>query len=263
MKKPEFTHFTLEEQDGIGVFTIHRPEALNAMNPAVWEDLTAFADYLEHSDLRVAIITGEGRRAFIAGTDIKALMRMGPADGIHGEIAKLSPALRKLETGSKPVIAAINGYALGGGLEVALACDIRILSENATLGLPELGLGLIPGAGGTQRLARIAGVGVAKHMILARQNLTAAEAAVHGLTLRVVPEEQLMEEAMKVARRIAEQGSLAVQTAKQLINSSLDVSLDAGIMMETYAFSVLLGTEDKQEGTSAFVEKRKPTFHDQ
>ena len=262
MEKPNFNHFTLDEQDGIGIFTIHRPEKLNALNPGTWDDFLSFADYLERSDLKAAIITGEGDKAFIAGADINNVMTMNPMDSVDniGEGAKLGKALQLFEDCSKPIIAAINGFALGGGLEVALACDIRIASDNAVLGVPEVSLGLIPGAGGTQRLARMAGIGVAKYLVLTGSNLTAEEALRCNIVSKVVPQAELMDTAMKMAKSMAKKGPLALKLGKKVVQSSFDVDLKTALYVENLAFGLLLGTEDKLEGTSAFIEKRKANF---
>ncbi|SMC82763.1 enoyl-CoA hydratase/isomerase family protein [Papillibacter cinnamivorans] len=261
LKKPEFTHFTLEEQEGIAIFTISRPEALNALNQAAWTDLLNFAEYLEKAEhLQVGIITGAGDKSFIAGADINTLTGMVPMDAVNPPCTDLGQALILLESCSKPVIAAINGYALGGGLEVALACDFRIVSENAALGLPEVGLGLIPGAGGTQRLSRLAGIGIAKDMILAGRTLSAQEAVTHNLAMKVVPREDLLAEAVKLAKSLAKKGPLALRLGKQAINRSLDVDLKTALYIENLTFGMLLSTDDKREGTRAFIEKRKPAF---
>lgn len=260
MKKPAFQHFTLDEQDDIGIFTIHRPEVLNALNPGTWKDFTTFAEYLDQSKLKVGIITGAGNKSFIAGADINSLLDMTAVDAIRGPNTELGTALQALERCSKPVIAAINGFALGGGLEVALACDIRVISDNAAVGLPEVGLGLIPGAGGTQRLSRIVGIGVAKQLILTGMNMTAEEAVIHNLAAKMVPQGELLNEAIKLAKAMAKRGPIALQVAKRLVNMSLDVDLTSALYLENLAFGVLLSTEDKREGTSAFVEKRKAGF---
>lgn len=260
MKKPTFTYFTLDEQDGIGIFTIHRPEVLNALNPETWEDIYNFALYLDDSDLRAGIITGEGNKAFIAGADINSLLTMKPVSALHGPGTLLGKALQLFETNRKPIIAAMNGYALGGGLEVALACDIRIMADNAVIGLPEVGLGLIPGGGGTQRLARVAGVGVAKQLILTGGNMTAEEAVLHNIAMKAVPQEQLLQTAIKVARKMIKNGPVALWLGKRAVQMSLDVDLTSALYLENLAFGILLGTEDKIEGTNAFIEKRKAVF---
>ena len=259
-EKIEFATAFMTEMDGIGIYTMNRPEKLNALDPMAYEDLARFARYLNDSDLKVGIITGAGDKAFAAGADIGAFESMKPADMAYGGSAIEQETLCLLEDGKKTVIAAINGYALGGGLELALACDIRILSENARLGLPEVSLGLIPGSGGTQRLARIAGIGVAKQMILTGESISAQQALTCHLAYKVVPGEQLMDEAMKLAKRISSHAPLALQTAKHLINISADTDIRTGLDMEKTAFGLLLSTEDLKEGTDAFMHKRKPEY---
>jgi enoyl-CoA hydratase len=262
MEKPSFTHFTLEEKDGVAIFTIQRPEVMNALNKATWTDIYNFAKYLdENEDLRVGIITGSGDKAFIAGADINNVAQMQPLEALYRDVITLQSGLELIEKNRKPVIAAINGYALGGGLELALACDIRIMSDNATVGLPECGLGVIPGAGGTQRLARICGIGIAKQLVLTGYSMNAEEAVRCNLAMKAVPQDQLMDEAMKVARWIIKKAPLAVALAKRAINEGINADLNTAMYLEKLSFGMLLGTEDKHEGTAAFIEKRKPEFH--
>lgn len=262
MEKPRFTHFTLEEKDGIAIFTICRPEVMNALNKATWADIYAFTKYLDENDkLRVGIITGSGDRAFIAGADINNIRQMQPLDALYRNVKTLSDALELIEKNRKPVIAAINGYALGGGLELALACDVRIMSDNATVGLPECNLGVIPGAGGTQRLARICGIGVAKQLILTGYSMNAEEAVRCNLAMKAVPQNQLMDEAIKVAKWMIKKAPLSLALAKRAINEGYNADLNTALYLERLSFGMLLGTEDKQEGTNAFVEKRKAAFN--
>ena len=260
IEKPVFATACMTETDGIGILTMNRPEKLNALDEKAYADLLLFARYLNDSDLKAGIITGAGNKAFAAGADITSFERMKPADMAHGGDNTAQDALRLLEDGRKPVIAAINGYALGGGMELALACDIRILSENAMLGLPEVSLGVIPGSGGTQRLARIAGIGVAKQMILTGEIISAQQALSYHLAYKVVPGEQLMDEAVKLAKKICRNAPLSIQMAKHLINVSADTDLPTGLEMEQVAFGLLLTTQDQKEGADAFIHKRKPEF---
>lgn len=260
MEKPVFKTALLEEKDGIGIYTMNRPEKLNALDEQAYMDLVLFARYLNESDLRVGIIIGAGDKAFAAGADISAFTAMKPSDMAYGAERIEQEALHLLEYGIKPVIAAVNGFALGGGMELALACDIRILSEEARLGLPEVSLGIIPGSGGTQRLARIAGVGIAKQMILTGEMISAQQALEYHLAYKVVPGKELMEEAVKLARKISRQAPIALQMAKQLINDSADTDLQKGLDMEKAAFGILLSTQDCKEGVQAFAQKRKPVF---
>lgn len=260
IEKPVFKTAFMTETDGIAIYTMNRPEKLNALDEDAYADLLRFARYLNDSGLRAGIITGAGDKAFVAGADITSFERMKPAEMAHGGDNTAQDALRLLEDGRKPVIAAINGYALGGGLELALACDIRILSENAKLGLPEVSLGVIPGSGGTQRLARIAGIGVAKQMILTGDIISAEQALSYNLACKVVPSGQLMDEAIKLTKRICRHAPLALQMAKHLINLSADTVLSEGLEMEQAAFGLLLTTEDQKEGADAFIHKRKPEY---
>lgn len=261
MEKPTFTHFTLEEKDGVAIFTICRPEVMNALNAATWSDLYNFAKYLDENDeLRVGIITGSGEKAFIAGADINNVMQLQPMQALYRDCIALPAALELIEKNRKPVIAAVNGYALGGGLEVALACDIRIMSDNATVGLPEAGLGVIPGAGGTQRLTRICGMGIAKQLILTGYSMNAEEAVRCSLAMKAVPQEQLMDEALKVARWMIKKAPLSLALAKRAILEGSNADLNTAMYLEKLTFGMLLGTEDKKEGTTAFVERRKPQF---
>lgn len=261
MERPAFKHFTLEEKEGVAVFTICRPEVMNALNKATWEDIYQFARYLDENDeLRVGIITGSGEKAFIAGADITNIAQMKQMEALYRNVTTLQDGLNMIERNRKPVIAAINGYALGGGLELALACDIRIMADHATVGLPEVGLGVIPAAGGTQRLARICGTGIAKMMVLTGYSMSAKEAVCANLAMKAVPQEQLMDEAMKVARWMMKKAPLALALAKRAINEGSNADLNTAMYLEKLSYGMLLGTEDKQEGTAAFIEKRKPVF---
>ena len=256
---PKFNHFILEEKDGIAYFTINRPEVLNAMNEAAYADLKVFANYLNDAEhLRVAIITGAGTKSFISGSDINGLATRKPMDNIFHR--NLSDALLLLENGNKPVIAAINGYAFGGGFELALGCDIRIMSENAVVGLTETSLGIIPGGGGTMRLPRIVGVGLAKEMILAGRKLKAQEAYQFGLAMKVVPQENLLDEATNIAKKMIDRGPLAIALAKRGIISSFNVDFTSSMMLEGLINTALFNTKDRLEGTTAFLEKRRPDY---
>lgn len=251
--------YILREEAGIAWFTINRPQVLNALDPDSWMEIEAFCDYFERADhLKVLVITGAGEKSFCAGSDVRAL---ADRDALSEVFARgLLYITNKLEQSTKPVIAAINGYAFGGGLELALGCDIRIASENAAFAFPETGLGIIPGAGGTQRLARMVGVGRAKEMILTGRRLSAKEAQEYGLVMKVVPQAQLMEEAEKLAKIMAEKAPLAIALAKRAIRASMDTNLQDGLDMEGLIASVLFSTEDRIEGMTAFKEKRKPEY---
>ncbi len=259
--KPEFKNFLLEEDGPVAIFTSNRPEVMNAMNLDSNIDVLNFIDYLEKSEhLRVGIITGAGDKAFIAGADLNAVKVQ---TGIESLQSKLRVCLSAIENCSKPIIAAINGFAFGGGFELALACDIRLVSENAVLGLPETGLGFIPGGGGTQRLSRLVGVGIAKDMILAGRTLTAQEAVQYGVAMKVFPLENLMDEAKKLAHKMALRGPVALNLGKKLINASLYTDQNTGCMAESLALAILFDSKDKLEGIDAFMEKRKPQFKGQ
>lgn len=255
---PGFKNFLLKEEGAVAVFTSNRPEIMNALDYDSNLDLLRFVDHLESAKhLRVAIITGAGDKAFMAGADLNAVRAQS---GVKSLQSKLRVALAALENCSKPIIAAINGYAFGGGFELALACDIRLAAENALLGLPETGLGFIPGAGGTQRLARMAGVGVAKDMILGGRTLNAQEAVQYGIAMKAVPPHNLMEEAEKLAGKMILRGPIALNVGKKAINASLYTDPATGCAIESLALAILFDSKDKLEGTSAFLEKRKPKF---
>jgi len=255
---PTFKNFLLEEEGPVAVFTSNRPEIMNAMNIDSNIDVIHFVEYLESAEhLRVAVIMGAGDKAFIAGADLNAVRAQS---GVKSLQSKLRISLAALENCSKPIIAAINGYAFGGGFELALACDIRLVAENAMLGLPETGLGFIPGAGGTQRLSRIAGVGIAKNMILGGRTLSAQEAVQYGIAMKALPLENLMKEAKKLAGKMVLRGPIALNVGKKVINASMYTDPATGCTMESLALAILFDSKDKLEGTSAFLEKRKPQF---
>jgi enoyl-CoA hydratase len=256
--KPAFKNFLLEEDGAVAVFTSNRPQVMNALNPDSSTDLLRFVDYLESAEhLRVAIITGAGDKAFIAGADLNAVREQSGLESLRG---KMRISFTAIENCAKPVIAAINGFAFGGGFELALACDIRLVAENALLGLPETGLGLIPGVGGTQRLSRMAGVGIAKDMILGGRTLNAQEAVQFGIAMKSLPQDQLMGEAKKLAEKMLLKGPIALNVGKKVLNASIYTDTATGCTMESLALAILFDSKDKLEGTSAFLEKRKPQF---
>lgn len=246
-----------EQKEHIAVLTLSRPEALNALNSAVLSELAGVLDEIaQNRDIYCVIITGEGAKSFAAGADIAEMATADQKEGARfSELG--NGVFRKLETLPMPVIAAVNGFALGGGCELAMACDMRICSENALFGQPEVGLGITPGFGGTQRLARLVGMGMAKQMIFAATNISAEEALRIGLVNAVYPAETLMEEAMKLACRIAKQAPIAVQNAKRAVNEGMQTDMDNAIALEVKAFSDCFETADQREGMSAFLEKRK------
>lgn len=259
MRKPEYSQFLLEVEDSVAVLTVNRPKVRNALGPEGWEELYQFGCYLQEDDeIRAAVITGGEGRAFVSGADVEALKDRKALDEVFDR--GLLRAIDSLEQGSKPVIAAVNGYAFGGGLELALGCDIRILSENAVLGFPETGLGIIPGAGGIQRLVRMVGTGTAKEMVLAGRRLGAEEAVRCGLAMEAVPAKQLRDRARQVAALIAEKGPVATAFAKRAVMMAADVNLKDALYMEGLMAGVTFSTEDCREGLRAFREKRKPVF---
>ena len=244
-----------EKKDGIGIATINRPEALNALNSTVVSELEQLISEVEKdAELGAFIITGEGR-SFVAGADIGEMRDLssieGKKFGVHGGSVFL-----KLENMPKPVIAAVNGFALGGGNELCMACDIRLASEKAKFGQPEVGLGITPGFAGTQRLPRIVGISKAMELILTAKTIGAAEAKAIGLVSEVYPPEELMDKAMELANAICANAQIAVQESKRCIRMGMQTDIATGSAFEAEAFGVCFGTEDQTEGMSAFLEKR-------
>ncbi len=246
----------LEQRGHVGLVTINRPEALNALNLQVLREFDAVLDRVEsNQDIYVLVITGAGR-AFVAGADIAQMSNLTKAEGeTFGKLG--NDVFRKLETLPVPTIAAINGFALGGGCELAMSCDIRLASETAVFGQPEVGLGITPGFGGTQRMARLIGPGQAKRLIYTAQNIKANEALAMGLVQAVYPAEELMEQAMKMAQRIASNAPIAVRACKKAIDDGLQVDMDAALVVEEKLFGSCFETEDQRSGMQAFLEKRK------
>jgi enoyl-CoA hydratase/3-hydroxyacyl-CoA dehydrogenase len=252
----------LEIKDHVATITMNRPEAMNALNGRVLRGLKeTIAQVRDDPTVRVVILTGEGP-AFVAGADIRAMMAKNLVE-IREFTQFGQGVLKDIESLEKPVIAVINGFALGGGLELALACDIRLASTEAQMGFPEVGLGIFPGLGGTQRTTRLIGKGRACELIFTGIPIGAEEAARIGLVNRAVPPRQLMAEAQRMAKRIAGQGPIAVGRAKAAINQALQADLDAGLAFELEAVTLTFGTEDQKEGMMAFVERRKPVFRGQ
>ncbi|HYH08391.1 MAG TPA: enoyl-CoA hydratase-related protein [Thermoanaerobaculia bacterium] len=249
-----------ENKDGILTITIDRPKVLNALNAQTVAEIgQAFEAARVDDSVKVVILTGGGEKAFVAGADINELAQMTPITG--KEVAeKGQRVFRAIEKFPKPVIAAINGFALGGGCELALACHIRIASEKAQLGLPEVTLGIIPGYGGTQRMARLLGKGKALELILTGDRIAAAEAERIGLVNRVVPADQLLTAAEDMARSIAKRGPLAVRAAIEAVMSGSDMPFEEGQFLEATLFGLLASTADMKEGMSAFLEKRAADF---
>src|SRR5205809_2263760 len=249
-----------EIRDGVAFVTVNRPDKLNALNDQVMLDLGAAAERIAtESEIKGAILTGAGPKSFVAGADIGDLSRQGPFDG-KARAQRGQAVLRRLETCGKPVLAAINGIALGGGCELAMACHIRIAGENAKFGQPEVKLGIAPGYGGAQRLPRSVGKGVALQLILTGEMIDAQEAYRIGLVNKVVPADQLLAEADKLLRGILSMGPLAVRLALEAVDQGLEMTLDEGLLLEANHFGLLAATQDMKEGTTAFLEKRAAEF---
>lgn len=250
----EFINY--EVDSAVAVLTINRPKALNALNSAVLEELNAALDAIDLNEVRALIITGAGEKSFVAGADIGEMSTLTKAEGeAFGK--KGNDVFRKIETLPIPVIAAVNGFALGGGCEISLACDIRICSENAVFGQPEVGLGITPGFGGTQRLARTVGVGMAKQMIYTARNIKAPEALRIGLVNAVYPIEELMAAAKKMASMIASNAPIAVRNCKKAINDGLQTDIESGVAIEEKLFGDCFETEDQRYGMAFFLDRNK------
>jgi len=245
----------LEKEENIATLTFNRPDARNAVNNQVRAEFAAAVeDIAADDDIRVMILTGKGK-AFASGVDIKEFNKTTPYHAHN--LYRLGERVEKLE---KPVIAAVNGYCLGGGNEIAMGCDIIVASERAKFGQPEINIGIIPGGGGTQRLPRLIGVAKAKELIFTGDIISAEEAYNLGLVNHVVPEDQLMEKAKEIAKKIAIKSSAALKLAKQAINHGMQTSLETGLKYEYELYSLSLSLEDKAEGVNAFIEKRAPNF---
>ena len=238
------------------MITISREKALNALNSQVLEELNEALDAVDLDEVRCLILTGAGQKSFVAGADIGEMSTLTKAEGeAFGK--KGNDVFRKIETFPIPVIAAVNGFALGGGCEISMSCDIRICSDNAVFGQPEVGLGITPGFGGTQRLARLVGPGMAKQMIYTARNIKADEAYRIGLVNAVYPQEELMAAAEKMAAGIAKNAPIAVRNCKKAINEGLDADMDEAIVIEEKLFGDCFESYDQKEGMAAFLEKRK------
>mgnify|MGYP000630989332 CR=1 FL=1 len=249
-----------EQKGNIAIITINRPDKLNALNKKVLEELyNAFKHCGEVETIWGVILTGSGEKAFVAGADISEINQLTPQTGKEFAL-KGQSIFNYIEQFPKPVICAVNGFALGGGCELAMACHIRIASENAKFGQPEVNLGIIPGYGGTQRLTRLIGKGNSMYMILTGEMIDAKTALQYGLVSKVVPLNELLNEAEKILNTITSKGRIAITTAIRSINAACELPLSEGLKFEADMFSVCCGTVDFKEGTSAFLEKRKPEF---
>lgn len=249
-----------ETKNQIAYVTINRPDKLNALNSAVMEDLRAAFHGLKHDkSIRVVILTGSGEKAFVAGADIGELNANNVVDAKE-YTHRGQAVLNLIENLGKPVIACLNGFALGGGCELAMACTMRLASENAKLGQPEVKLGIIPGYGGSQRLPRLVGKGLANQILLTGEMISAQEAHRIGLVNEVVPQADLIKRAEEIAAKIIANAPLAIQYTLEAVNHGMEMTLDEGLFLEATLFSVACATEDKKEGTSAFLEKRPAKF---
>lgn len=246
-----------EVQDRVAVLTIDRPKALNALNPEVLNDLKAAFEGIDQNEVRCVILTGAGDKSFVAGADIAAMSTMTKAEGeAFGKQG--NDVFLMVENFPLPVIAAVNGFALGGGNELAMSCDIRLASENALFGQPEVGLGITPGFGGTQRLARVVGVGMAKQLVYSAANIKASEALRIGLVNAVYAPDQLMDAARKLAGKIASNAPIAVRNCKQAINEGIELPIAEAVQVEERLFGACFETHDQVEGMSCFLSREKP-----
>ena len=252
-----YRNVLVTREGAIGIVQLNRPKVLNALNFEVMSELVSALEELDRDEaVKVIILTG-GERSFAAGADLAEMSQATPVDLVLGRRFELWDRIRKI---SKPIIAAVSGYCLGGGNELAMNCDLIIASETATFGQPEVNVGIIPGAGGTQRLPRVVGKYKAMEMILTGKSISADEAYSIGLVNHVVPPESLMKEARKIATDIASKPPISIRSAKEAILKAQDTTLEVGLEFERKAFYMLFATEDGKEGMKAFLEKRKPTF---
>ncbi|NNK84866.1 MAG: enoyl-CoA hydratase/isomerase family protein [Desulfobacterales bacterium] len=255
-----YENIIFESSDGIATITFNRPKALNALNDALLKEFSqALDDIAKNEDVRVLILTGAGEKAFVAGADITELSTFNPLQAKAFSL-KGHKTIDKLQKLAIPVIAAVNGFALGGGSELALACDFIYASDHAVFGLPEINLGIMPGFGGTQRLPRLIGTNMAKEMIFTGKMVKADEACKIGLVNKVCSAESLMDEVVKTATTIAVKGKVSLRCAKHAVNTGMNSDLKTGCNMEIDAFALCFSSEDAKEGTGAFLEKRKAKF---
>jgi enoyl-CoA hydratase len=256
----EYKNILLSFEGEIGILTINRPKALNALNIETLKEIQrGIQEVKDHPEIKVLILTGTGEKSFVAGADILEMKGMNSIEALNfSKFGNLT--LKMIQDLDRPVIAAVNGFALGGGTEIAIACDFIYASENAKFGLPEVTLGIFPGFGGTQRLPRLIGKGKAKELILTGKMISAQEAFQMGIVNRVFPQASLMEEAKKVAAQIAGNGVIGVRLAKMVMDAGFNMDLAEACVLESHAFGIGFATEDQKEGMTAFVEKRKPNY---
>ena len=261
--KTDYANLTIENRGAVTILFVDRPKVLNAINRETLAEIDAFTRVFVADDAQQAlIVTGSGEKSFIAGADINELAPLGSIEA--EEVSRFGQSVVDgLEASSKPVIAAINGYAFGGGFELALGCHMRLASENAVMGLPEVGLGIIPGYGGTQRLPRLVGPGIAAELIMSGRRVKADEAEKLGIVNHVVPQEELLSEAENLARSILSNGPLAVAAALECIQRGMQLPLDQGLRFESGRFGYMAATDDMHEGLNAFLEKRPAAFKKQ
>ncbi|MCB2188470.1 MAG: enoyl-CoA hydratase/isomerase family protein [Deltaproteobacteria bacterium] len=254
-----YENLLLDFDGPVALLTINRPETLNALSPAVVQEIDAAVTEVENNDaIKALVITGAGR-AFVAGADISHMVKCTGLEGRHFALQGQA-VLNHIERLPKPVVAAVNGFALGGGCELAMACDFIFASEKAKFGQPEINLAIVPGFGGTQRLSRLVGKGWAKYLCLTGEIINAAEAAQIGLVTKVFPPDELIPAASKAAMTMATKGRMALRAIKQLINDGFDIALERGLSMEAEIFATCFTSPDQKEGMTAFLEKRKPDF---
>lgn len=255
-----FENIILETQNNIATIFFNRPKALNALNNALFDELDTALDQINaNKDIKVLILTGKGDKAFVAGADIAELVKMDPLQAKYFS-RKGQKVFSKLEELSIPTIAAVNGFALGGGLEAAMGCDFIYASEKALFGLPEINLGLIPGFGGTQRLARRVGINRAKELVFTGRNINAQTAFDYGIVNKICKPEELMDDVLKTANLIGSKGKVALRSAKEAIQNGLNTDIETGCRIENDIFGLTMVSKDAKEGTTAFLEKRKPEF---
>ncbi len=253
----EYETIITEVRGRVGLIRLNRPRAFNALNSQLMQELTTALEAFDADDAIGAMVITGNERVFAAGADIKEMSEATPVDMLVSGYIDLFDRIRQV---SKPIIAAVSGWALGGGFELAMTCDMIVASENAQFGQPEINLGIIPGAGGTQRLTRTVGKYLAMEMVLNDRRLTAEEAARFGLVNRVVPVERYLDEALELAQQLAERAPVALRIAKEAVNKALETSLTEGLAYERRVFYLLFATEDQKEGMQAFLEKRKPQW---